>query len=117
MLGRLEQWNSWQCFSSIRADWLARSACVGENVRVRLAEHELAGRFEALDEAGGLVLGLPDGSGMTIAAGDAVLDPAPVSVKATSSGIASMRAYDGLVLAPPRRASGIFTDHQRYSVV
>jgi len=56
---------------------------VGENVRVRLAEHELAGRFEALDEAGGLVLGLPDGSAMTIAAGDVFLDPAPVSVKAT----------------------------------
>ena len=83
MLGRLAQWNAGQGFSTIRADWLARAAGVGENVRVRLAEHELAGRFEALDEAGGLVLGLPDGSAMTIAAGDVFLDPAPVSVKAT----------------------------------
>jgi biotin-(acetyl-CoA carboxylase) ligase len=39
-------------------------------VRVRLAERELAGRFEALDEAGALVLRLPDGNVMTIAAGD-----------------------------------------------
>src|SRR6266481_5251868 len=83
MLGRLAQWNAGEGFSTIRADWLARAAGVGENVRVRLAEHELAGRFEALDEAGGLVLGLPDGSAMTIAAGDVFLDPAPVSVKAT----------------------------------
>jgi biotin-(acetyl-CoA carboxylase) ligase len=43
---------------------------VGEDVRVRLAERELAGRFEALDEAGALVLRLADGSTTTIAAGD-----------------------------------------------
>jgi biotin-(acetyl-CoA carboxylase) ligase len=39
-------------------------------VRVRLAERELAGCFEALDEAGALVLRLPDGNVTTIAAGD-----------------------------------------------
>src|SRR6266853_796297 len=38
MLGRLAQWNAGQGFSTIRADWLARAAGVGENVRVRLAE-------------------------------------------------------------------------------
>jgi biotin-(acetyl-CoA carboxylase) ligase len=43
---------------------------VGEDVRVRLAERELAGRFEALDEAGALVLRLPDGNVTTVAAGD-----------------------------------------------
>ena len=47
-----------------------------EDVRVRLADREIVGRFEALDEAGGLVLRLPDGGATTIAAGD-VFMPAP----------------------------------------
>jgi len=51
----------------IRAPIIRR---VGEGVRVRLAERELAGCFEALDEAGALVLRLADGSTATIAAGD-----------------------------------------------
>src|SRR5215475_13846690 len=83
MVGRLAQWNAGAGFSTIRADWLARAAGVGESVRVRLAERELAGRFEALDESGGLVLGLPDGGTMTIAAGDVFLDPPSVSVRET----------------------------------
>jgi BirA family transcriptional regulator, biotin operon repressor / biotin---[acetyl-CoA-carboxylase] ligase len=70
MLGRLAQWNTGEGFSTIRADWLGRAAGVGESVRVRLAQGELAGRFEALDEAGGLMLRLPDGNAITIAAGD-----------------------------------------------
>jgi biotin-(acetyl-CoA carboxylase) ligase len=44
---------------------------------VRLTEGELAGRFEALDEAGGLVLRLPDGNATTIAAGDVFMVSAP----------------------------------------
>jgi hypothetical protein len=48
--------------STIRADWLARAAGLGEDVRVRLADRELTGRFEALDEAGSLVLRLPTAS-------------------------------------------------------
>ena len=83
MLGRLAQWNAGQGFSTIRADWLARAAGMGESVRVRLAERELVGRFESLDEAGGLVLGLPDGSNRIIAAGDVFLEPSSVSAKAT----------------------------------
>jgi BirA family transcriptional regulator, biotin operon repressor / biotin---[acetyl-CoA-carboxylase] ligase len=67
---RIAQWNAGLGFSTIRADWLARAAGLGENVRVRLAERELIGRFEALDEAGGLVLRLSDGNAMTISAGD-----------------------------------------------
>jgi BirA family biotin operon repressor/biotin-[acetyl-CoA-carboxylase] ligase len=70
MLGRIAQWNAGEGFSTIRADWLARASGMGEDVRVRLAERELVGRFEALDEAGALVLRLPDGSTTTIAAGD-----------------------------------------------
>src|SRR5919108_2610180 len=77
MLGRLAQWNVGEGFSTIRADWLSRAAGVGESVRVRLAEGELAGRFEALDEAGALVLRLPDGDATTIAAGDVFIVSPP----------------------------------------
>jgi BirA family biotin operon repressor/biotin-[acetyl-CoA-carboxylase] ligase len=77
MMGRLAQWNAGEGFSSIRADWLGRAAGMGENVRVRLAEGELAGRFEALDDAGGLVLRLPDGNATTIAAGDVFIVSPP----------------------------------------
>lgn len=73
MLGRLAQWNDGEHFSTIRADWLARAAGRGGEVRVRLAEdQELSGRFDDVDEAGRLVLSLPDGSRKVIAAGDVV---------------------------------------------
>jgi BirA family biotin operon repressor/biotin-[acetyl-CoA-carboxylase] ligase len=73
MLGRLAQWNNGEHFSTIRADWLARAAGRGQEVRVRLAEDEVvAGRFDDVDEAGRLVLSLPDGSRKTVAAGDVV---------------------------------------------
>jgi BirA family transcriptional regulator, biotin operon repressor / biotin---[acetyl-CoA-carboxylase] ligase len=77
MMGRLAQWNAGEGFSTIRADWLARAAGAGGSVRVRLAERELVGRFEALDEAGGLVLRLPDGNATTIAAGDVFMVSCP----------------------------------------
>jgi BirA family biotin operon repressor/biotin-[acetyl-CoA-carboxylase] ligase len=73
MLARLAQWNSGDGFSSIRAEWLARAAGLGEDVRVRLPGREITGRFEALDEAGGLRLRLPDGAVTTVAAGDVFL--------------------------------------------
>lgn len=73
MLGRLAQWNAGEHFSTIRADWLARAAGRGELLRLRLAEdQELVGRFEEVDDAGRLVLSLPDGGRKTIAAGDVV---------------------------------------------
>src|SRR6202030_3966623 len=52
MLGRLAQWNRGNGFATIRADWLARAAGLGETIRVGLADRELAGRFEGLDDAG-----------------------------------------------------------------
>jgi BirA family transcriptional regulator, biotin operon repressor / biotin---[acetyl-CoA-carboxylase] ligase len=73
----MAQWNAGEGFSTIRADWLARASGVGERVRVRLAARELVGRFEALDEAGALVLRLADGNTTTIAAGDVFTATAP----------------------------------------
>jgi BirA family biotin operon repressor/biotin-[acetyl-CoA-carboxylase] ligase len=73
MMGRLAQWNAGEHFSTIRADWLARAAGRGEEIRVRLAEdQELTGRFDDVDDTGRLVLSLPDGTRKTIAAGDVV---------------------------------------------
>jgi BirA family transcriptional regulator, biotin operon repressor / biotin---[acetyl-CoA-carboxylase] ligase len=72
MLGRLAQWNAGEHFSTIRADWLARATGRGDLIRVRLADQELVGRFDDLDEAGRLVLSLPDGGRKPIAAGDVI---------------------------------------------
>jgi BirA family biotin operon repressor/biotin-[acetyl-CoA-carboxylase] ligase len=69
MLRRLAQWQSGTGFSSIRADWLARAAGLGEDIRVRLPERELRGRFEGLDEAGRLLVQQADGLA-TVTAGE-----------------------------------------------
>jgi len=73
MLGRLAQWNGGKAFKTIRADWLARAAGLGETMRVRLTEREIVGSFETLDQAGALVLRLPDGNSTTVAAADVCL--------------------------------------------
>ena len=82
MQRRLAQWSRGDGFASIRADWLARAAGLGEDVRVRLVDREIAGRFEALDPAGGLVLRLPNGDVTTIAAGDVFVLAAAVPATA-----------------------------------
>jgi BirA family transcriptional regulator, biotin operon repressor / biotin---[acetyl-CoA-carboxylase] ligase len=56
MQRRLAQWQRGEGFATIRADWLKRAAALGEEIRVRLPERELSGRFEGLDEAGRLLL-------------------------------------------------------------
>lgn len=61
MLRRLARWQSGAGFAGIRADWLARAAGLGEDIRVRLPERELRGRFQGLDEAGRLLLQQPEG--------------------------------------------------------
>ena len=53
---RLAQWKGGLGFSAIRAGWLKRAAGLGETLRVRLAERELSGRFQGLDETGRLLL-------------------------------------------------------------
>jgi BirA family biotin operon repressor/biotin-[acetyl-CoA-carboxylase] ligase len=83
MIGRIAQWNGGEGFSTVRADWFARAVGVGEDVRVRLADREIIGRFEAIDHAGSLMLRLPDGKTMTIAAGDVFMLPAPSPGKAS----------------------------------
>ncbi len=72
MPGRLAQWNRGNGFATIRADWLARAAGLGANIRVGLADRELAGRFEGLDDAGCLVLTTADRAKAVVAAGDVI---------------------------------------------
>jgi BirA family biotin operon repressor/biotin-[acetyl-CoA-carboxylase] ligase len=69
MLSRLAQWQSGPGFARIRADWLARAAGVGEDIRVRLPERELRGRFKGIDEAGRLLVEQPSGLA-TVTAGE-----------------------------------------------
>jgi len=68
MARRLAQWQAG--FAAIRAAWLACAGTLGGELQVRLGTRELVGRFESLDEAGRLVLRLPDGRRETIAAGE-----------------------------------------------
>jgi BirA family transcriptional regulator, biotin operon repressor / biotin---[acetyl-CoA-carboxylase] ligase len=82
MQRRLAQWSRGEGFSAIRADWLARVAGLGEDVRVRLVDREIIGRFEGLDPAGGLLLRLPNGDVTTIAAGDVFVLAAAVPATA-----------------------------------
>lgn len=79
MGARLAQWNAGRGFQAVRHDWLARAAGMGESVRVRLADREIVGRFEALDATGGLVLRLPDGTAIVVSAGDVFMPTATAS--------------------------------------
>jgi BirA family biotin operon repressor/biotin-[acetyl-CoA-carboxylase] ligase len=68
MMARLQEWGAG--FGSIRTEWLRRAGALGSALRVRLGACDVAGQFETLDEAGRLVLRLPDGTLQTIAAGE-----------------------------------------------
>lgn len=68
-LRRLAQWQGGAGFASVRTDWLARAAGLGEEIRVRLPEREMRGRFRGLDEAGRLQVEQPGGLA-TVTAGE-----------------------------------------------
>jgi BirA family biotin operon repressor/biotin-[acetyl-CoA-carboxylase] ligase len=81
MVHRLREWDAG--FAPIRAAWLARAGGLGSELTARLGSRgDLTGRFETLDEAGRLVLRLPDGNVETIAAGEVF----PVAPTATAVG-------------------------------
>jgi BirA family biotin operon repressor/biotin-[acetyl-CoA-carboxylase] ligase len=69
MQRRVAQWQRGQGFAAIRADWLKRAEGLGQDIRVRLPEGELSGRFEGLDETGRLLLKSAGGVA-TVTAGD-----------------------------------------------
>lgn len=57
-------------FAPIRQAWLDSAAGLGTAISARLSNETLRGDFAGLDEDGGLMLALPDGTHRTIAAGD-----------------------------------------------
>ena len=69
----LAVWDRGRGFADVRGAWLARAAGIGEPIRVNLADGPVDGRFEALDEAGQLVLLRADGRRQAIGAGDVFL--------------------------------------------
>jgi BirA family biotin operon repressor/biotin-[acetyl-CoA-carboxylase] ligase len=73
MLARIAQWKAGEGLASILSDWLAAAYGVGQEITVRCFTHEKKGHFAGLDEAGRLLLQLPDGAVETIAAGDVFL--------------------------------------------
>ena len=73
MLDRLRQWNRGAGFASIRADWLARAIGRGQEIRVRLPDRDIVGRFETLDHAGSLVLRSRNGDSVKVSAGEVLL--------------------------------------------
>jgi BirA family biotin operon repressor/biotin-[acetyl-CoA-carboxylase] ligase len=70
LVRRLRQWGRGAGFASIRLDWLDRATGIGAELLARLPGREIAGRFEALDERGRLLLRLADGTLETISAGE-----------------------------------------------
>jgi BirA family biotin operon repressor/biotin-[acetyl-CoA-carboxylase] ligase len=70
MLRRMRQWDEGKSFASIRTDWLRHAHGLGRPVRARLNDRTIEGCFEALDEAGRLVLRLPSGGAELITAAD-----------------------------------------------
>ncbi len=69
----LHIWDQGRGFGDVRSAWLGRAAGVGEPIRVNLADGQINGRFESLDEAGRLVLLRDDGRRQSIGAGDVFL--------------------------------------------
>ena len=85
MMLRLAQWDHGFGFPSIRADWLAHAAGIGEDITMRAGDRDLRGRFEAIDETGRLLLRLPDGRVQTIAGGEVISGAAlPAAAEASS---------------------------------
>jgi BirA family biotin operon repressor/biotin-[acetyl-CoA-carboxylase] ligase len=73
---RAREWARGQDFAAIRAAFLARVTGVGASIEARLHDRAVAGRFEGVDERGALVLVKPDGTRVTVAAGDIFPMPA-----------------------------------------
>jgi BirA family biotin operon repressor/biotin-[acetyl-CoA-carboxylase] ligase len=72
-LGALDRWlKQWReaGFAEVRAAWRARSAGLGEKIRLRLDREELFGRFVDVTPSGALLLDLETGGRREIAAGD-----------------------------------------------
>lgn len=66
----LDVWREGDGGERLRVAWAERVAGIGKIITVSLADETLTGTFAALDDAGALVLDLPDGTRRRIMAGD-----------------------------------------------
>jgi BirA family transcriptional regulator, biotin operon repressor / biotin---[acetyl-CoA-carboxylase] ligase len=81
MMTRLSQWAAGAGFAAIRQAWLARAQDHGSDIRVRIGERRLCGRYEGIDETGRLLLRSAGGKLDAITAGD-VLPPTALTAAA-----------------------------------
>jgi BirA family biotin operon repressor/biotin-[acetyl-CoA-carboxylase] ligase len=70
MTERLCQWSRGAGFAAIRSAWLERAAGCGNPIRVRLADREVYGIFDTIDESGRLLLRHGGGELEAITAGE-----------------------------------------------
>jgi len=70
---RLAQWDWGRGFASIRVDWLARAAGVGEEIETRIGGETRRGVFETIDETGLLILRAASGGRQGISVADIFL--------------------------------------------
>ncbi len=57
----------------VRRAWLTRARGLGQEITVRLPNHEFKGQFLGMDDNGALIVRLPDGSENAVTAGDVFL--------------------------------------------
>lgn len=70
MQAEMTLWSRGEGFSKIRQRWLDRALGLGGEIVVNLGERAIEGRFDALDEAGCLIVRRPNGHIESVAAGD-----------------------------------------------
>jgi BirA family biotin operon repressor/biotin-[acetyl-CoA-carboxylase] ligase len=58
---------------SIQREWLQRLETLGKNVSVRCGDEVQEGYAESVDQTGNLIVRRPDGSRITVTAGDVTL--------------------------------------------
>ena len=63
-------WNGGRGFATIRGSWLGRAAGLGDEVTADIGDETIRGVFSTIDDAGRLVMRLPDGSARTVTAGE-----------------------------------------------
>nr|WP_240953502.1 biotin--[acetyl-CoA-carboxylase] ligase [Sneathiella chinensis] len=69
LLALYKQWKS-TGFDAIRKEWMRHATGIGNPITVRLADRELPGIFEGLDETGALILAEENGTKKLITAGE-----------------------------------------------
>lgn len=76
LLGSLHRWRrEWETagIQPVRRVWLSRARGLGQEITVRLPNHEFKGQFLDMDDNGALIVRLPDGSEKAVTAGDVFL--------------------------------------------